>query len=356
MRHSLWNAASTQSQNVRIFGSRVAFGQLHGVLAGFMIWWHLLNPHFSPITSPKRKRGRSNRAPSLARRASVVRNAAGCCRWRSYSHGTEQSVYLAGAGKIPLLCGDRPGGNQHQGGRGRRPRPAALLADHPDRVGKRPGRRRAADGRGRAWRPSQKAGLETAGRRPRRARLARHDGHPRRRISSSRSISRLGRLPAPRSRSRPLRPAGHVSPTTPTPPPTASSGSAPAAISTAWCCSPWARASAAASSSATCRSTARTATAASAATSSSTVRRTPAMCGCGQRGHLEAYASATAVIKRTREALDAGRDSSLGQAASRKCHELDAEAGGRRGRGGRSPCRWRSSPRRPAIWPSASST
>jgi glucokinase len=35
------------------------------------------------------------------------------------------------------------------------------------------------------------------------------------------------------------------------------------------------------------------------------------MCGCGQRGHLEAYASATAVIQRTREALDAGRASSL---------------------------------------------
>jgi glucokinase len=35
------------------------------------------------------------------------------------------------------------------------------------------------------------------------------------------------------------------------------------------------------------------------------------MCGCGWRGHLEAYASATAVIKRTREALDSGRPSSL---------------------------------------------
>jgi glucokinase len=35
------------------------------------------------------------------------------------------------------------------------------------------------------------------------------------------------------------------------------------------------------------------------------------MCGCGQRGHLEAYASAVAVIKRTQEALAAGRASSL---------------------------------------------
>jgi len=35
------------------------------------------------------------------------------------------------------------------------------------------------------------------------------------------------------------------------------------------------------------------------------------MCGCGARGHLEAYASALAVVKRTQEALDAGRASSL---------------------------------------------
>ncbi len=35
------------------------------------------------------------------------------------------------------------------------------------------------------------------------------------------------------------------------------------------------------------------------------------ICSCGQRGHLEAYASAKAVVKRTIEALDAGRPSSL---------------------------------------------
>jgi glucokinase len=35
------------------------------------------------------------------------------------------------------------------------------------------------------------------------------------------------------------------------------------------------------------------------------------LCSCGQPGHLEAYASALAVVKRTREALDAGRKSSL---------------------------------------------
>lgn len=41
------------------------------------------------------------------------------------------------------------------------------------------------------------------------------------------------------------------------------------------------------------------------------------MCGCGQTGHLEAYASAVAVVKRTQEALDAGRPSSLGSRLAR---------------------------------------
>jgi glucokinase len=35
------------------------------------------------------------------------------------------------------------------------------------------------------------------------------------------------------------------------------------------------------------------------------------MCGCGQRGHLEAYASALSVVRRTEEALAAGHESSL---------------------------------------------
>lgn len=35
------------------------------------------------------------------------------------------------------------------------------------------------------------------------------------------------------------------------------------------------------------------------------------VCSCGQPGHLEAYASALAVVRRTQEALDAGRKSSL---------------------------------------------
>jgi glucokinase len=37
------------------------------------------------------------------------------------------------------------------------------------------------------------------------------------------------------------------------------------------------------------------------------------VCSCGQPGHLEAYSSALAVVRRTQEALDAGRFSSLAQ-------------------------------------------
>ena len=39
------------------------------------------------------------------------------------------------------------------------------------------------------------------------------------------------------------------------------------------------------------------------------------MCPCGHRGHLEAYASATAVVARACEALEAGRQSSIGARA-----------------------------------------
>jgi len=38
---------------------------------------------------------------------------------------------------------------------------------------------------------------------------------------------------------------------------------------------------------------------------------TARLCACGHRGHLEAYCSATALVKRTQEALDAGQASSL---------------------------------------------
>ncbi|HVX13389.1 MAG TPA: ROK family protein [Pirellulales bacterium] len=57
------------------------------------------------------------------------------------------------------------------------------------------------------------------------------------------------------------------------------------------------------------------------------------ICSCGQPGHLEAYASALAVIRRTQEALDAGRPSSLrgrmesGEALTPLMLAKDAEAG-----------------------------
>jgi len=57
------------------------------------------------------------------------------------------------------------------------------------------------------------------------------------------------------------------------------------------------------------------------------------VCGCGQPGHLESYASATAVIKRGQEALDAGRASSLteriaaGEELSPKLMAEEAEKG-----------------------------
>lgn len=57
------------------------------------------------------------------------------------------------------------------------------------------------------------------------------------------------------------------------------------------------------------------------------------MCGCGQRGHLEAYASATGVIRRTEEVLLTGRATSLharvaaGEAVTPKLLAEEAEAG-----------------------------
>lgn len=58
-------------------------------------------------------------------------------------------------------------------------------------------------------------------------------------------------------------------------------------------------------------------------------------CGCGQPGHLEAYASATGVVKRAQEALDADGSSSLtnllskGEELTPKLLAQEAEAGDR---------------------------
>jgi len=43
------------------------------------------------------------------------------------------------------------------------------------------------------------------------------------------------------------------------------------------------------------------------------------LCECGQPGHLDAYASATAIVQRAQEALDAGRESSLSKRLA-QCH------------------------------------
>jgi glucokinase len=43
---------------------------------------------------------------------------------------------------------------------------------------------------------------------------------------------------------------------------------------------------------------------------------TARLCSCGQRGHLEAYASATAVVKRTREALEIGATGGVAERAA----------------------------------------
>ncbi|MFC1758129.1 ROK family protein [Planctomycetota bacterium] len=42
-------------------------------------------------------------------------------------------------------------------------------------------------------------------------------------------------------------------------------------------------------------------------------KETARLCGCGQRGHLEAYASARGVVARTEDALASGRESSLAE-------------------------------------------
>ena len=55
------------------------------------------------------------------------------------------------------------------------------------------------------------------------------------------------------------------------------------------------------------------------------------ICSCGQRGHLEAYASATAVVARTKERIEAGTKSSLSSVEEITAFEVSkaAEAGDR---------------------------
>ncbi len=48
------------------------------------------------------------------------------------------------------------------------------------------------------------------------------------------------------------------------------------------------------------------------------------VCGCGKPGHLEAYVSATSVIKRIKEAIDAGKQTSVAEKIAHGC-ALDAK-------------------------------
>ncbi len=153
----------------------------------------------------------------------------------------------------------------------------------------------------------------------------------------------LGQLPHPRPGRAITAACRSRSPTTPTPPPTASFGSARAATSRAWCCSPWARASAAASSSATWSSAASTATAASAGhIDHRSAPTTPGCAAAGRRGHLEAYASATAVIKRTQRG--AGRRAAPVRSRERLAagDGTDAQDWSPRRPRRATSCRWRS--------------
>ena len=72
------------------------------------------------------------------------------------------------------------------------------------------------------------------------------------------------------------------------------------------------------------------------------------MCSCGQPGHLEAYASATALVKRTLEALEAGRKTSLNCAAG-TWRGIVADYHWRGSRGRRFAVSWNSCSTRPAI-------
>ena len=171
-----------------------------------------------------------------------------------------------------------------------------------------PGGRARQPGRGRpAGRRGERADLGRD--RGRRAGLARDDGLP------------AGMLLDPPNlpgwttcRSATCSPSGSASRpssrTTPTPRPSASTGPARAGTRGAWCCSRSARGSAAGSSTTAGSSRAGTATAPSAATSSSRWR-TPASARAARYGHLEAYASATALVKRAHEALERDSEPSL---------------------------------------------
>ena len=123
---------------------------------------------------------------------------------------SRQSNHSGGGGPAAVLRRHRPGGDQHQGRGGRRPRPAALLADaFRPKPRKGPEDAARADGRGRAE-AIRKAGLEPSA-------VARVGlGSPGTMDIPAGKLDRagepqgLGRLSPPRPRGRALRPAGHL--------------------------------------------------------------------------------------------------------------------------------------------------
>ena len=127
-------------------------------------------------------------------------------------------------------------------------------------------------------------------------RHARSDGHQGRRDPRPAEPQAVEERPGPRPHQRHSvnRPPSR---TTPTPRLTASSGSAPRRGARAWCSSRWAPALAAASSSTTPSSKASTAHGGELGHLRIDDAGRGRLCGCGARGCLEAYASATNVVR-----------------------------------------------------------
>ena len=176
-------------------------------------------------------------------------------------------------------------------GQRRRPRPS---------TGRRPG---STTWPRPAGAPSRPSGADAGTDRGRRARFARDDGPPGGHAPRAAEPARLGAT----CRSAIGSPSGSASRpcsrTTAMPRPTASTGPAPARTPAAWCCSRWAPGSAAGSSIDGRIIEGRHSHGAECGHIIIQMEN-GRHCSCGGYGHLEAYASATALVKRAHEALE----------------------------------------------------